>query len=261
MVTKPSMALSPSPNHGGARTPSAVVHHITDGLMPGCLNWLCSPASDASSNYLITKRGVIHELVPPGLKPWTNGPYNSPDQSNPFIARIMATTRDFNAATLTIEHEGRKGDVPTDAQLRASIHLTAWLCQEYRITPDMAHIFGHASIDAKNRPYCPGLAWPFAHIRESVELMIEGKDSPEYNERSALLDWAEEHGIPGDTLLAEGELLFDHGAERMALYQQRGVAHRYKGGSHFALWENPFDQSNPLTFQALERAGKVRWLR
>jgi hypothetical protein len=46
----------------------------------------------------------------------------------------------------------------TDAQVDASVWLSAWLCQEWSITPDQLHILAHYELDAVNRPYCPGFS-------------------------------------------------------------------------------------------------------
>lgn len=53
---------APSPNYRSGRQGrkiTAIVDHITAGLMPGTLGWLRNLAAKASTHYLVTKSGVV----------------------------------------------------------------------------------------------------------------------------------------------------------------------------------------------------------
>lgn len=166
-VPKPVMYLRhPSPNrngYAGTRRVDAVIWHVTAGGFVGSLDWLTNPASGASSNYLLNKDGAIYELVPPTEDAWANGAVNQPDTRNPLIPKWQAEGVNFNQRTISIElvretsANGQPGGF-TPAQYQRLVALTAWLCQEFRLTPDRTHIFGHRTIDSVNRPHCPGLA-------------------------------------------------------------------------------------------------------
>ena len=162
-VPKPAITSSPSPNWGGYKhphDPRCIVWHITQGT--NSLGWLQSPASGASSNYLIARDGTTHELVPPTVSAWANGQTCKPDMTNDVIAKALGEGRNLNTVSVSIEHEGftsnNKGGSLTAAQVAATIRLTAWLCSSLGIPPDQDHILGHYQADACDRPYCPGFS-------------------------------------------------------------------------------------------------------
>lgn len=168
------MALSPppidrtyqSPNKGGyagRRVVEAVILHVTVGSASSSLGWLCNPASNASSNYLIDRAGKVYELVPPDESAWTNGAVNQPDMAIPLVREWVSSGRNPNTRTATIELERTQSanNQPggfTAPQHESCIHLSAWLCERYAIAPTRNTVFGHRSIDSVNRQYCPGLA-------------------------------------------------------------------------------------------------------
>ena len=151
-----------SPNRGGRRTPEAIVWHIADGSLDGTLSWLTSPESQASSNYVVSREGVIFELVPPDVTPWTNGLICKPDLASPLVKRWVDAGTYPNEPTITIECIGysskRAGGSLAEPQVASLVILTAWLCQEHGIPPDRQHILGHYQIDACNRWNCPGFS-------------------------------------------------------------------------------------------------------
>jgi hypothetical protein len=166
-VAKPPMNTTyRSPNRGGYSSPhrpEAIVWHVTVGGAAGSLSWLCSPASNASSNYLIDRAGTIYELVPPTESAWANGAVNKPDMGNPVIAGWINAPVNPNARSISVEHErtqsaNNKPGGFTEAQHRATVNLGAWLCQEFGIPATRTNIIRHAQLDSVNRQYCPGLA-------------------------------------------------------------------------------------------------------
>ncbi len=82
-----------------------------------------------------------------------------------------------NSHSIGIEHEGY---APTGAQwfsepmYRRSARLVSYLCREYRIPMDRAHILGHDQVPAILTPYIPGMHWdpgPFWDWEHYFELM------------------------------------------------------------------------------------------
>lgn len=185
MVNKPTVVSKPSPNRGGyagARRVDAVVWHVTAGSGPSSLGWLTNPASQASANYLIDKDGTTYELVPPNEDAWANGAVNKPDTGNRLIARWLQEGANFNQRTVSIEtvRETSAMEQPggfTEAQHRALVALSAWLCATYGLAADRTHIIRHGQIDSVNRPHCPGLAESemVAWIGE-IAALVDGPD-------------------------------------------------------------------------------------
>lgn len=155
----PSIEWVSSPNFSSRedRKPIAIVDHITAGLFPGCLNWLCNPAAQASAHYLVTKTGRIFQMVKDEYKAWHAGGVNKPnwklyDGTNP------------NLYTIGIEHEALAGEGLTDAQYQASLWLHKELMEKWGIPVDDEHIIGHNRIDSVDRPNCPGAKFPWTKL-------------------------------------------------------------------------------------------------
>ena len=189
-VPKPAMTILDSPNrdgYSGTRRVDAIVLHITQGT--DSRGWLTSPQSKASANYLIERDGTIYQLVPPDHDAWANGQVDDPDTSNALIVRWLAE-RDsqghpinFNQRTISIEHEGmssnNNGGSLTDAQVRATVALQAWLCATFTIPPDQDHILGHYQIDDVDRHYCPGFsAAEWREWTDAVAALVHGGPVP-----------------------------------------------------------------------------------
>lgn len=153
-----------SPNYWtgrNGRSPIAIVNHITAGLMPGCLSWMRNASAKASAHYLVTRAGLIYQMVKDENSSFHAGAVNKPnwkmyDGTNP------------NRYTIGIEHEGmgaQGGDgALTDAQYQATLWLHKQLIQKWKIPVDTDHIIGHYRIDSVNRPNCPGPNFPWAKL-------------------------------------------------------------------------------------------------
>ncbi len=181
---------SPSPNYYKGRKGKeiiAIVNHITAGLMPGCLSWLCNPQAKASAHYLVTHKGDVYQLVNDEDTAWHAGFANKPnwalyDGTNP------------NYYTLGIEHEALAGEGLTEAQYQATLELHKMLIDKYSIPIDNSHIVGHCNIDTVNRPNCPGAKFPWdrlfgdlrgsdkVSVEQALDILVENKviNSPEY---------------------------------------------------------------------------------
>lgn len=164
-----------SPNYTAGRKgrkPIAIVNHITAGLMPGCLSWMCNPASKSSAHYLVTRKGEVYQLVENANTAYHAGIVNKPswtlyDNTNP------------NAYTIGIEHEGQPNEPLTEAQYQATLALHRMLIQKHGIPVDRDHIIGHYRIDSVNRPNCPGPKFPwdrlFTDLKGEDDVLSEAK--------------------------------------------------------------------------------------
>ncbi|MEA4924942.1 MAG: N-acetylmuramoyl-L-alanine amidase [Syntrophomonadaceae bacterium] len=172
---------NPTPNFTAGRkrrVPVAIVNHITVGAFPGCLSWLCNPATQASAHYLINRTGAIYQLVDDEDTAWHAGIVNRPnwssyDGTNP------------NRYTLGIEHEGFDGTL-TENQYQATLWLHQQLIVKWRLPVTTNHIIGHYRIDSVNRPNCPGpnFPWPrlFADLAvpSTVDIFYNGQVTQGY---------------------------------------------------------------------------------
>jgi N-acetylmuramoyl-L-alanine amidase len=159
-----SILPAASPNFWSGRNGHkivAIVDHITAGLMPGCLSWLCDPASGVSAHYLVDREGNIYKLVNESDTAWGCGVVDQPTW--PLYAGINP-----NYIVLNIEHEGLPTDVEGDgdltpAQYASSLWLHKQLIVAYGIPAKDPYIVGHHVIDA-NHADCPGGTFPFAQL-------------------------------------------------------------------------------------------------
>ena len=150
----------PSPSYSVGRRGRkiiAIVNHITAGLMPGTLNWLRNPSAKVSAHYLVTKGGVVYQLVKDEDTAWHAGAVNKPswplyDGSNP------------NYYTIGIENEGLAGESLTEAQYLATLELHRILVKKHSIPLDQNHIIGHYRLDSVNRKNDPGLGFPWNRL-------------------------------------------------------------------------------------------------
>jgi len=133
-----------------------IINHITAGLMPGTLSWLCNPQARASSHYLITKKGKIYQLVKDEDTAWHAGIVNRPRW--PLYNGINPNFR-----TIGIEHESR-GEGLTEAQYLATLYIHRLMIQRYGIPIDVNHIIGHCLTDSVNRPNDPGPNFPWERL-------------------------------------------------------------------------------------------------
>jgi N-acetyl-anhydromuramyl-L-alanine amidase AmpD len=155
-------ALSPNYTKGrrGKKT-IAIVDHITAGLYPGTLSWMRNPAAKASANYLVTRTGLIIQMVKDEDTAWASGLVVHPnwllyDGTNP------------NYYVINIEHEGfqdQGGDGNlTEVQYQASLWLHKYLIAKHSLPITADTIIGHYRIDSVNRPNCPGPNFPWTRL-------------------------------------------------------------------------------------------------
>lgn len=150
----------PSPNFTEGRKGRkiiAIVDHITAGLMPGTLSWMCNPKAKASAHYLVTKTGDIYQLVDDKNRAWHAGEVRKPNWS-------LYDGTNPNYYTLGIEHEAMAGESLTDKQYWATLWLHRTLIQKWDIPIDLDHIIGHYRLDSVNRKNDPGPKFPWSRL-------------------------------------------------------------------------------------------------
>jgi N-acetylmuramoyl-L-alanine amidase len=120
-----------SPNHSSrnGQAISMLVLHATVGSAKSALDWLSNRASQASTHYLIDKKGKIYQLVPDELAAWHAG--------KSFWKGLYSDA--IQAASLGIELENKNdGKDPYPAeQIDALNALAREKIAQYRIHPDM----------------------------------------------------------------------------------------------------------------------------
>lgn len=156
-----------SPNFSQGRDghrPVAIVNHIMEGTLAACDSWFNSRESQVSAHFGVGKNGELHQYVRTTDTAWANGRANRPDFSVEWIADAVRRNVNPNALTVSIEHEGRSGDVMPEAQYQATLALHRYLIAEYGVPVDRSHIAGHFHIDAVNRSRCPGTGFPWDRL-------------------------------------------------------------------------------------------------
>ena len=149
-----------SPNFKSGRNGKkiiAIVNHITAGLMPGTLSWLCNPQAKASAHYLVCKDGSIYQLVKDTDTAYHAGIVNKPNWS-------LYDGTNPNRYTIGIEFECKSGGELTEIQYQAGLWLHKQLISKYNIPVDSNHIIGHYRIDSVNRPNDPGVNFPWQRL-------------------------------------------------------------------------------------------------
>lgn len=158
----------PSPNYATGRRgyrPEAIIDHITAGAYPGCLTWLCNRDAQASCHYLITRKGVVYQLVRDEDTAWGCGVIQRPTW--PLLKEPHSISP--NLYVINIEHEAiSPKDGIAEAQYQATLELHDLLCRRWGIPRDRAHITGHYQIDSVDRPLDPGPLYPWERLLDDL---------------------------------------------------------------------------------------------
>lgn len=154
---------------GSSRPIRRIVLHITDGdsNIDDSISWFSNPSSRVSAHYLVGQDGEIVQMVR----------HND----------VAFHTQGNNADTIGIEHVARapghfsvrdSGLPLTEAQYCSSAALVRWLCEQYGIPLDRAHIQGHSEVDPQTtHTACPNALWEWNYF---MSLVTSGKCSPMY---------------------------------------------------------------------------------
>ncbi len=166
-----------------------IVDHITEGSATSCINWFKQTKAQASSHFLVTKKGEIYQFMPITDGSWANG--TSCYSNNPMYFKhstnrfINTDDTNANLFTVSIEHEGvssqTKGRL-TDAQYKATVWLHRHIIQEVKriygivITVDREHIIGHYEVSPRTRSKSdPGVEFPFDKIISELKGDVKSK--------------------------------------------------------------------------------------
>jgi hypothetical protein len=164
----PPIQWEGSPNyHARGIKPVAMVHHCTDDLRYWATeSWFQNPDSNASSNFVIERDGTVHQFVSTLNAPWTNGDVRSPRKDIPWLNAAIASGRNLNSYTVTIEYVATPTTPPTEAQYQAGIKLARYCGhpEVYGIPPHRGWQLRHADINSVSRPYCPGPQFDLARV-------------------------------------------------------------------------------------------------
>lgn len=103
---------------GGQQMVRGVVVHIMAGTLAGTDSWFRNPAARASSHFGTGKAGQLYQWVDTADRAWAQA--------------------DGNREWLSVENEGRGGDVLTSAQLDRNAQVLAWAHQVYSVPLQLA---------------------------------------------------------------------------------------------------------------------------
>jgi N-acetylmuramoyl-L-alanine amidase len=149
--------VCPSPNYSERRDggrPELLILHYTG--MPdenAALEWLCNPASEVSSHYLIFEDGQVAQLVPEGRRAWHAG-----------VASWQGYS-DINSFSIGIEiaNPGHGGGLPPfpPPQVTSVLALARDIVTRWSIRPD--RVLAHSDV-APGRKQDPGERFPWARL-------------------------------------------------------------------------------------------------
>jgi N-acetyl-anhydromuramyl-L-alanine amidase AmpD len=169
--------------------PEAIVLHIAEGPIGAVDSWFANPTAGAGTHFCVGKNGEVHQYFRLNQAPFANGKIEGG-----YTAKLIDANRQANPNfwTISIEHEGKSGDVVTAAQLDASVRLSAWLWTSAilpggatKLALDRDHILCHRDISPQSRPNCPG--WSEAFIGGYIQRM-QALISPPVDRTRELLD-------------------------------------------------------------------------
>lgn len=106
-----------------------VVIHTIEGSAGGAISWFQNSSSNVSAHYVVSYGGTIYQCVADKDIAWHAGNWY------------------YNQHSIGIEHEGYAWrNYWTDAEYRASAAITRWVCLNYGIPMDRAHVIGHNEV-------------------------------------------------------------------------------------------------------------------
>lgn len=164
----------PSSNYSVGRSgeiPMAIVNHIMDGYKWGTKATFQNPANRVSTHFAVHWDGSIWQYVRVQDTAYGNGIIEDWDLSKPALAYCAKHKLNPNTVTISIEHEGRPGQIFPEAQIVSSLKLNAYLKATYGIQD--ANIFGHNSIEKYSRANCPGNSFFWTRLFSFVDNVID----------------------------------------------------------------------------------------
>jgi N-acetylmuramoyl-L-alanine amidase len=113
-----------------------IVIHDTEGSFASAVSHFQNPSVQASAHYVVSKTGLIDEMVLEHDIAWHAGNW------------------DYNTRSIGIEHEGfawTPGTFTT-VEYQTSAHLAASICSRWGVPMDRQHVIGHNEVPDPNHP-------------------------------------------------------------------------------------------------------------
>lgn len=164
---------------GRKYVPFVIVNHISAGSASSVDSWFTSAGNTVSSaHFLVTRTGEIHQYVRIEDMAWSNGLDVATNLRAATAAVVYEQKVNPNLYTVSIEHEGYEGNgldgQLTDPQFEASVWLHFYIQKYIKQTYgtdfplDREHVIGHCEINCISKPHCPGPAFPWARLCETL---------------------------------------------------------------------------------------------
>ncbi|MES2353632.1 MAG: N-acetylmuramoyl-L-alanine amidase [Pseudomonadota bacterium] len=142
----------PSPNFGDRRPNFVIIHHTGDSAVEQSLNTLTNPREELSAHYLISRDGMVYQLVDERARAWHAGD-----------SRWGANT-DLNSSSLGIELDNNGNEPFPDIQIIVLLTLLDDIKRRYHIPTE--NFLGHADI-APRRKSDPNRYFPWERLAQS----------------------------------------------------------------------------------------------
>jgi N-acetylmuramoyl-L-alanine amidase len=142
-------AWTPSPNFDERRPSLVILHHTSSSDAGRALRTLTDPERRVSSHYLITRDGLVLQLVDERARAWHAG------------VSYWGGTRDLNSASIGIELDNNGEEPFAEPLIEALLVLLAELRERYRIAPE--GFLGHADV-APGRKVDPSRYFPWERL-------------------------------------------------------------------------------------------------
>lgn len=157
--------------------PEYIVCHICSDAGKA-INQFYDPKTEVSAHYVISKEGIITQVVSLDDSAWANGTSMN-EESDVYYKfaeheYVKNTKINANYFTFSIEHESFDGEL-TEEQFKSSIkvmkEIIGYLKERYNydFIIDEEHITGHKALNPIVRPNCPGINFPFERIIKELK--------------------------------------------------------------------------------------------
>lgn len=176
-------------------SPIAIVDHIMQSSIESADGWFKNPKSEVSAHFGVAKDGRIWQWVAVTNSAWANGPINNPDKSIQWIVDADKHNINPNRLTISIEHEGKTGELFTQKQYDATLWLHQKLIKENNIALDGKHIIGHFQLDSVTRPNCPGKGFPWEQLLMDLQNTVGRDPSGGFSVGPGALAVLKAHGL------------------------------------------------------------------
>jgi len=186
-VDHPTATWLASPNHEsrGGRKVVAIVVHIAQGTMGGMDSEFANPATEKSAHYAVSKAGAIRQYVREAEASWAAGikfgsgydAYKS-DLQTAWIAALWQAKTNPNLIVVNVELEGKSGEAVPEAQYQALLGLLWGVGKRHGIPLTGEFVVGHYRLDAVNRSYDPGPAFPWIRLLSDLAGIATPSERP-----------------------------------------------------------------------------------